>query len=779
MHKLKKALLIFIGTLVITVVVVILFVSPIAKYLIEKYDEKYTGRQISLDRAYVNPFMGYVHLSNLKIYELKSDSVFFSANGVSASISLFKLFSKTYEISTITLDQPHGTVIQNKKDLNFNDLIERFSLKDSSATSKASVHFNILNIKINDGVFYYHELITPINYFIKNVNIESSGKHWDEDTIVVKFACLPGIGSGDAKGDFAVNVKTLNYRSAIVIRKLDLTILAQYLKELINYGSFSANMDMDMKATGNLSDEQNVTAVGMVAINDFHFGKKPGDDYASFDRLVMDIKEMSPRKFIYIYDSLTITHPYLKYELYDHLDNLQTMFGKNESKVKVVKDDPTKFNLVVEIARYVNDLAKNFFESRYKINHFAVYKANLQFNDYSESEKFSVNLNPLYIVADSINNIHTREKISFNSGIKPYGNAAAVISVNIKDFSDFDIQYNFQKIPASLFNPYLITQTSFPLDRGTLELNGKWNVKNGIIQSNNHLVVLDPRLSKRIRNKGAKWIPMRLIMTLTRNFGNVIDYEIPISGNLKNPKFHLCEVILDIVKNIFIKPITTPYRMDVKSTENEIEKSVTVKWQMRNNLLVNKQKKFLKKTAIFLAENPKASITVYPQNYAVKEKEYILFFEAKKKYYLMMNKKSNSSFTKSDSEKVDKMSVKDSLFVCYLNKLIKDPTIFTIQDKCIGYVGSAIVNSKYNLLNKERVNAFMFYFREMNVGKKIKIATAQDLVPYDGFSFYKIDYKGNFPDGLIKAYRKMNELNEEKPRKQFEKERNKNKNALL
>jgi len=124
------------------------------------------------------------------------------------------------------------------------------------------------------------------------------------------------------------------------------------------------------------------------------------------------------------------------------------------------------------------------------------------------------------------------------------------------------------------------------------------------------------------------------------------------------------------------------------------------------------------------------------------------------------------------------MSVKDSFFVCYLNKLIKDPTLFTIQDKCTGYVGLAIVNSKFNQVNKERVNAFMFCFREMKVEKQIKMAAVQDVIPYNGFSFYKIDYKDEFPEDLIKAYRIMNELNDEVPRKEFEKERIKNKNAL-
>lgn len=54
--KLLKSAVVFIGVVIAVMVVVILFISPITKYLIEKYDEKYTGRQITLGLTYVNPF---------------------------------------------------------------------------------------------------------------------------------------------------------------------------------------------------------------------------------------------------------------------------------------------------------------------------------------------------------------------------------------------------------------------------------------------------------------------------------------------------------------------------------------------------------------------------------------------------------------------------------------------------------------------------------------------------------------------------------------------------
>lgn len=778
MPKLKKSLLIFISTIIIMAVVVILFISPITKYLVQKYDEKYTGRQITMDWAYVNPFTGYIHFSNLKIYEPKSDSVFFSANGVNVNFAMLKMLSKTYEITELSLTRPKGIIIQNKKDFNFNDLIEKFSSKETSDTAKAPVHFNILSLKINDGEFHYHEKLIPINYFIKEVNIECTGKRWDADTIAAQFSFLSGTGSGDVKGNFTINLKNLDYRYAAVIHKFDLKIIEQYLKDITNYGSFAANLDADIKSTGNFKDAENITATGLLAINNFHFGKNPKDDYASFDKLVLAINELSPKNHKYLFDSVSLSHPYLKYERYDYLDNLQTMFGIDGANIEAAKTDAAKFNLVIEIARYIKVLARNFFQSYYKINRLAIYNGNLKFNDYSISEKFSMDLNPLYVIADSIDKNHKRVEVSLNSGIKPYGDATVTLSINPKDSGEFDMQYRFQKLPVSLFNPYIISLTSFPLDRGTLEFHGTWNVRNGIIQSDNHLVIVDPRVTKKIKNKDTERAPMPLIMSFIRARGNVIDYEIPITGNLKNPQFNLHDVFVDLVENIFVKPATTPYREQVKNMESEIEKSLTFKWQMRQSPVPDNQEKFIERMADFLVENPGASITVHPQQYAIKEKEYILFFEAKKKYFLLSNNINKESFSEEDSEKVAKMSVKDSLFVHYLNKQVNDSMLFTIQDKCSKLIDSGIINAKFKQLNTERENAFISYFKKREVEKQITISRGENIIPYNGFSFYKIEYKGEFPEPLIKAYREMNELNNEAPRKKFKKERKENLTAL-
>lgn len=75
-----------------------------------------------------------------------------------------------------------------------------------------------------------------------------------------------------------------------------------------------------------------------------------------------------PKDLKYLYDSLTISHPYIKYEIYDYLDNIQRMFGKNGANVKAANTNSLQFNLIIAIARYVKVLSNSF--TLYRLHHF-------------------------------------------------------------------------------------------------------------------------------------------------------------------------------------------------------------------------------------------------------------------------------------------------------------------------------------------------------------------------------------------------------------------------
>lgn len=776
-RRLKRGLLITGIVLVSLVAVIFAGISYIAEYLIEKYDVKYTGREIEMDWMFINLFTGYVHFENLKIYEHGSDSVFFSTQGLTVDVALNKLLSKTYTIEEVTLNKPWARIVQNKKVFNFDDLIEKFSPDSTEVpdTTKPPLKLNVLNVKIKDGEFHYIEQDIPVNYFVKEVNVETPGYRWDEDLLDVKFALKNGPGSGNIKGDFNFDLASQDYKVAVVVDTFDLQIMEQYLKDLANYGRFRAFLDLDVKAAGNIVDQTNLMATGMVKVSDIHFGKTVEEDYASIEQIHLQMREVSPKHFKYLFDSVIITKPYYKYERYDNgLDNISTMFGRGGSNLKAAKaaeDRGEKFNLILEIADFIEVIAKNFLKSYYRAGRIAVYDADIHFNDYTLNDKFSIAANPLTIVADSVDKYNKRMTATLKTGLQPAGTVYVSASVNPQNFKNFDITYRLQKIPVAAFNPYLVTYTSFPADRGTIELKGKWQVRNGMIDSDNNLLLLDPRFTQRLKKAGLKWIPMRFILSLLKSRGNVIDYSVPITGNLKDPKFNVWDIVGKVLTNIFVKPPSLGYILKTRTAERELEKSLTLKWEMRDNQLKKVQERFMNRIGDFLAENPQASVTVQPLMYEEKEKEAILFFEAKKKYF--MHTRKVKSVSPADSVFIDRMSVRDSMFMKHLNRHASDSLTFTIQDKCRKFVDAGVVNAKYQALMKAREANFRSYFKDKGVNKRVRVTAVTNSVPFNGFSYYKIDYKGDFPEKLLNAYYEMNDLNKTKPRRKYEEKRKK------
>ena len=104
--------------------------------------------------------------------------------------------------------------------------------------------------------------------------------------------------------------------------------------------------------------------------------------------------------------------------------------------------------------------------------------------------------------------------------------------------------------------------------------------------------------------------------------------------------------------------------------------------------------------------------------------------------------------------------------------------LFTVQAKCARLIGATSIDAKYRQLNKDRENAFIAYFKDKEVANRVRISAGVNVIPYNGFSYYKIVYKGEYPEALTKAYKELNDLNDEAPRNIFKKLRDKIKAAL-
>lgn len=749
--KWKKVLLWFVVAFAVLLLLITIVASPLAKRLIERNDITFTGREITIGRVFINPLAGSVNLRNFRIFEPESDTVFLFADKFSANLSLLKLFSGVYEMTSVTITGPDIRVFQDDSVFNFTDLVERFTVEKDTLADE--LRLNIKNIKIKNGIVRYSLADIPANFTISEISFSSPGMFWDSDSITGEFSLVPV--RGNLSGDFMLNTGNLDYRMNMDLKDFDFSIFREYLAELASgKGNLRAFMDMNISSGGNFNEPMNGRASGRVDISDMHFGPDSLNDYLRFERFIVNFDEIDLKNNKFYFDSILIVKPFLLYQLFDTLDNYRRML--RSAFTEEVEEE-------VDTVDYLVDLIN----SDYYFNSIALTNGFIEFNDYSTAEKFSFICDRFNIKADSIDKKNKRFNVDFDGRMQPEGNFMASLSMDPKNEKYFDFNYEFRNIPATIFNPYIVSFTSYQLDRGTIEMHGKWSVRDNIINSLNHFLVIDPRDTKRVRGKDTKWVPLPLIMSFVRERGSVIDYEIPIKGDLKDPKFKLRDVISDLIRNILVKPPTTPYRLQVRNLKKEIEKSLRVTWKMRQVSIGENQDKFLEDIADFLEANPEAYLVVRPVLYVEKEKENILLFEAKKKYFFESGKKLVTALSEDDSMKVEKLSSKDSTFIRFMNSRIKNPGFLTLQEKCYRYVGKEIVDKNFEALVEGRKKAFMQFFVRNNTDKRVELLEAKDEIPYNWFSYFDINYRGDVPESISEAFNKLYEINRDPPAGDF------------
>jgi hypothetical protein len=311
----KRAGIITSSILVVFFVVLLVVISPLAKYLIQKYDEKLLGRNIQLSWVYVNPITGYVYIKNIRVYEQNSDSLFFKAEGISADFSMLKLFKKTYEISSVNVYRPWGHIVLTaKKQINFKDIIDHFRPKEGTiVVNKKRVRFSILDCNLKDGVFQYDDVNIPVTYFIKHFDVNSPGKWWDKDTMLFNVSFESGPTKGTVKGNLTINFKTNDYRFGAVVDSFDISPISQYMRVLSNYGEFGGILNTKLNGSGNFK-QRFFKSSGLIVISLFYFGPSVHEQYGSFQNLVLDIIESNPEGKKYVIDSILLDRPYFRFE---------------------------------------------------------------------------------------------------------------------------------------------------------------------------------------------------------------------------------------------------------------------------------------------------------------------------------------------------------------------------------------------------------------------------------------------------------------------------------
>lgn len=137
-------------------VVFVLLLSPLTKWYVEKHSEEWTGRKITIVNLKLNPFRGSVTVNGFKVFERKSDAIFYQAEEFYINVELIKAIGGEFEITEAKLSKPGVVIVQTNNSFNYDDLISRFASDSLSAGPDTSqVKYWLRNILIRNGTVTY------------------------------------------------------------------------------------------------------------------------------------------------------------------------------------------------------------------------------------------------------------------------------------------------------------------------------------------------------------------------------------------------------------------------------------------------------------------------------------------------------------------------------------------------------------------------------------------------------------------------------------------------
>ncbi len=124
-----------------------------------------------------------------------------------------------------------------------------------------------------------------------------------------------------------------------------------------------------------------------------------------------------------------------------------------------------------------------------------------------------------------------------------------------------NLEFNVENLELSSFSVYSGKYIGRAIQKGKLNLNLDYTVENRELKAGNQILLDQFSLGQRIESDDAVNLPVGLAVALLKDRRGKIDLNLPVSGQLDDPKFSLGGIIFQALKNILVKAASSPFSL--------------------------------------------------------------------------------------------------------------------------------------------------------------------------------------------------------------------------
>lgn len=696
-------------------------ISPIAKYLIEKYDVKYLGREVAIKGIKINALDGSVKIKGLKIYEANSDKVFLGCNTVFVKVDLPKLFNGTYAIDSVLFDQPEISIMQDGNKFNFDDLKARFKSTDTTqdTTPSKPIPYEVDNVIINKGHVVYNNVPIHNVFNLHDINFNLPQLIWNNPQTNAHLDFQYGTG-GFFNIDMGANLNTKAYSLALEIDDYDISQYYAPVNSFLAISSLKGKLNTKLNIYGNFNDPKDFSTLGFIRVNDFELNDTNKQKVFGMGELYVDIDTVNVKHNIYSINNILMDKPFIRFDYYTAGNNISNMIKYTSPPGPVTDNNtgevkPDFSNLFTLISSSIKMMAVDFFTTDYHTDSITIRNGQLLFSDYTLNRPFHYNVSKLNLVTDEIS--AKSKNIVFNASatLADTGKATMYADISI-DLKNMLINYNITNFRLTDINPYMEYYVATPFTDGYMNYQSTDSVINRNLKSTNIIHINHIEVGKKMQTKSEYNVPMKLAIGLLKDDKGNIDLNLPANGNLDDPNYKVGKIIWPMLTDLIKKTAESPVKILAKIFSKNPEDISQLEFEYMQEKFAEKQKRKLEDVSKVLEKKKELQVEITQIIDSLEEKDELAISLAKQKYFDETNHTVNDSLlTRHKRKKVakaeNKIAAQDTLFEKYLNKKLNltGNELITLEEKCIRLTGDSILNMQVHRIMEARNQEIMDY----------------------------------------------------------------------
>lgn len=691
MRKAIKIITFIVIPVLIALIVIALFALPyVAKNYINKHGNEYVGRKIAVDQIQINYLSATLKVIDFKLFEADEQATFVSFDTLLVDVKPFHLFSSELFVEKINLVKPEVTIIRNDTLFNFDDIIAFQNVKpkgDTVSRPSSPFKYTLNNISFSKGKLTFTD--KGMNYIsiMKDLGFTIPYVSYNKEDISeagLKFDLESG-GSFLAKAGF--NRTNGEYNADFSVDKLDVSPFLPYVKKYFNFNSVEGFLGGKFHLNGNINKLDSIMLNGDAKVADF-----VAKDFS--DRKVLGAKQASvtmqdiyPMKFVFNFNTIALTEPYVFFEMKDSTNNFLALMVPDT----VASTEP--------------------FVYYYRINHFEINDGKIDFRDNTYGDPFDYHFSEATMKVDSITSADKWVTAYATMRLNQRGKLKGELGINPSDPYELKVNYvitNFQLNDLNIYSKHFV---GFPILLGNMYYQGKTVITAKQITSENKLIIRNAKLGK--KSGGLMNIPLKLALYLLKDVHGDITLDIPVTGDLNDPKTRIGHLIWQTFKNLIVKIVASPFRALSGLMGVDPDEIKGIQFNYADTTLTDSHLRRIKLFTELEKKKPDMKIEIMYFNDVELEKKEIAVDEAGKLF--------------SAAKGLDYKKEKDQ-FTAFLSEKLKSDSINSISGS-VQLIGNQKLDSLQQSYAQIRIRKIEAALQNVDKTTKIKVVIPNKEVP--------------------------------------------------